>query len=335
MAKATSKSGLAGKLGAALNKAVTAHADDETSFDSGGRLPAGLEDVIAQLTKCYFSQYEKGDNKGEYYFRAEGVVVSPSEVTVDATGAVAAKGNTSKIEGKQTSIMRPCCETTKGDGTTVSLEEHIEWILNEMRKLGADTKGATGDDLEALAAALVEEAPYFRLRTWRGEATKQYPNPRTNEVWQGAVEYTPDEAADNGVDDNTEKAAEGEELGLDELGEAADGGDEDAQATLTEHCTEAGLDPDHYETWALAATALGETAGDDQTEEVAEEEVEPAVGEVWDYIPIDPKTKKKGKKKIQVEVKSVIKSKKQVNCLNLDDNKQLYKNVPFSELTSD
>jgi hypothetical protein len=302
-----------------------------------------LEDVICQLTKCYFAQYEKGDNKGEYYFRAEGVVVSPSEVIVDAAGNVAAKGNTAKIEGKQTSIMEPVCET-KGRSRE-SIEDHVEWILNEMRKLGADTKGATGEDLEGLAAALVEEAPYFRLRTWRGEATKQYPNPRTNEVWQGAVEYTPGEEGD-AVEDNTEEGdeeveteeepSEAEELDLEALGAAADEGDEEAQATLSEQAAEAGLDPDDYTTWADLATALLEAGSEEEEEEATEIEAtgDPEAGEVWEYIPIDPKTKKKGKKKVSVEVMSVVKGKKLATVKNLDDGKTLYKNVPWAELTA-
>ncbi len=65
--KGTSK--LAAKYGAKLDQAVKAHAQDETDYGFI-RLPPGIVNGIAQLTKCYFDEYKTGKNKGEMYFRA-------------------------------------------------------------------------------------------------------------------------------------------------------------------------------------------------------------------------------------------------------------------------
>ena len=76
--KALVSGGLMSKLGAKLKHAVETHKSDETKFAGGGaNLPAGIEMGIAQLVMCKIGQYEKGDNTGEYYFMAQGIVVSP------------------------------------------------------------------------------------------------------------------------------------------------------------------------------------------------------------------------------------------------------------------
>ena len=157
MAKQTLKSGLVGKLGAKLSKAVEAHKGDETKFSGGGGdLPGGIENGIAQLVLCKFGVYEKGEFEGEYYWMAQGVVVSPKK----HAGIV--------IEGLRTSIgPEAICDTpNKARKTT---EEHVAWVLNEMRKLGVDTSELSGDDLESTAEALQELGPHFRFRTWQGQ----------------------------------------------------------------------------------------------------------------------------------------------------------------------
>lgn len=342
MAKVQQKSSLAGKLGTAGRKAVEAHKDDDTEFDTGGRLPAGLEDVVCQLTKCYFAQYDKGANKGEYYFRASGVVVAPSEVTVDPNGRVADKGVKKKIEGMQTSIMEAMCDTPNQKSRPTT-EDHMAWVLNEMRKLGADTKDVSVDDLEELAQSLEEEAPYFRMRTWKGEPTKQYPNPFLNEVWQGQVDFEASDAdatqevvdESGEVEEQNEEATEEEggeeEVDLEALGSAADQEDEDSMATLTELATEHSLDPNEYETWAELAAVLSEAMGggeEEAAEEEPAEEVVPEKGEVWDYV--NPKTKKK----VNVEITAVFPKNKTVNAKNLEDNKSVYKAIPWDKLSS-
>lgn len=181
MAKQMAQNGLAGKLGNRLNKAVDAHKDDEIKLPGGGSLPEGIENGIAQLVDCRFGVYESGDFKGEYFFYAAGVVHEPKIHMLN--------GVPIPVEGQRTNIgPEPICDTPKRTSRP-TVEDHVAWVLNEMRKLGLDTTGLTGEDLEAAAAALVEAAPFFTFRTWKGEATAQYPNPQVNQTWVRQVDY--------------------------------------------------------------------------------------------------------------------------------------------------
>jgi len=284
------KSGLAGKLGLAGNKAVQSHKDDETKFPGGGSLPTGIENGIAQLVECKFDLFKSGDNTGEYYFMAAGVVLAPS--TQDGI----------PILGLRTQLgPEPLCDTPKSRGRK-TVDEHISWVLNELRKLGVDTSSLTIEDLEATVEALKAEAPTFRFRTWKGKPTKDFPDPRVNEQWRGACEYAVDAAppvedetaeAEEDVEDAAEAAEE--EVDLAALGEAADGGDEDAAKRLEELAEEQGIDPEEIESWAEVASMLasGETPeeAEEETEEETEEEEEPeeeedaipAKDEIWYY----------------------------------------------------
>lgn len=205
MAKMVQNSGLLGKLGNRLAKVHEEHKDDEVKYQSGGSLPPGIEFGVARLSMCKFDEFKQGDNKGEVYFMAMGVVVSPKQCLVQATPN--AKPQAVTIEGLQTKIgPLPICDTKKKDGTEVSAEDNYLVVQNEIKKLlpkGSELPDF--DQLESLAAALVEEGPHFKFRTWQGAATDTYPNPRVNEVWQGLTEFNPEDASD-GVEDNTEEA---------------------------------------------------------------------------------------------------------------------------------
>ena len=203
------KSELFAKYGTKLDSAVRKHATDETDYGFQ-RLPPGINGGIAQLTVCGFKKYEANSNMkradgqsaaGEFFFRAAGVVVEPQEVLHE--------GRAVRVVGLQTSIMEPCCDTRKSDGTVVTQEEHIANILNELRKLGADTRAATGADMEVLAELLQETAPYFKFSTSAGTPTPQYPNPRTWENWHGVrglEGYTPPDATAGAVEDHSAPA---------------------------------------------------------------------------------------------------------------------------------
>lgn len=261
-------SGLAAKLGDAGRKAWEAHKNDEVQYGQGGDLPGGIDNGIAQLVECKFGQYKTGDNQGEYFFYAAGTVVKPKE------------HDGIPIEGLRTSIMEPMCETP--GRSRESIEDHVAWVINEMKKLGVQTEDVSYDDLETTAAALKDSAPYFMFRTWQGEVTKQYPNPRVNHTWRKAIEFSPEDDTE-AVQDNTakapsspakapakaatapkssnppkaspaskavkpESAKEAAEPGagigdeLDSLGDKADEGDTDAQAELTRLAVQAGIE---------------------------------------------------------------------------------------------
>lgn len=196
------KSGLMAKYGKKLDAAVREHAGDETEYGFV-RLPPGIINGVARLSRCYFDVVGKGkQNAGEYYFRAEGVVIEPEYVLY--------KGQQVKVAGLQTSIFEMCCDTTNRSKEVTTQEEHIDNILNEFRKLGGPefTEGATGADLEDLAAQLEEDQPYFRFSTSEGQKSERYPEPKIFENWHGAnglEDYQEPDRASGAVEDEIEE----------------------------------------------------------------------------------------------------------------------------------
>lgn len=263
MAKVTKRetSALATKLGSKANKAVQTHRSDETYFGGGSDLPPGIENGIAQLAECKFDTYSKGDNQGEFYFYAAGIVKEPKE------------HDGIHVEGLRTSIMEPLCDTPNRSRETV--QEHIGWIMNEFRKLGTDTEEMEDvDDLEEMAATLKEESPTFRFRTWQGDPTPQFPDPRVNHQWRGLVNYTPDDEDDVVEDNDDEETSESSsEDNLTVLAELADGGDGSAQQKIKAAAKEADVDTNAYDSWVEVVAAI-ESPEEDEVEESEDQEEE-------------------------------------------------------------
>jgi len=349
MAKQRSKSKLLSKLGEAGRKAFDAHKNDETNYGAGGDLPAGIEGGIARLVECKFDTYKSGDFEGEPYFYAAGVVVEPK--VFDGI----------RIEGLRTSIMEPLCDTPGRSRETV--EDHLAWVLNELRKLGVDTAGLSFEDLDAVVDMLKQAGPYFRFRTWQGTPTEQFPNPRVQHQWRGVCEYAEsdggeadavedatgsDEDGADGAENTPSEAETGpdtqSETDLDTLAEQADRGVPEAADRLNELALQAGLTQDQIdaaETWTDVvemvqnAGADGDEAdGDDDApfedeadgdEDESPEEWAPEVGEIYLYRP------PKARKSIEVEVTKVFAGRKTATVKALDDNRT-FKAVPWTEL---
>lgn len=218
MAVQKKKSSLAARLGEKARKVFNEVKDQEPEFDTQAGLPGGIEGGIAQLVECKFTQVAAGkQNAGKDMFYAAGVVVSPSEV------------NGINIKGLRTQISEPLYDTPTRSRKTI--DDHLEWVMNEMKKLGLDMSEMDLDDLEDAAETLKEEKPYFRFRTWSGtkqeiverggkffvgtmgpyrtEAAAKAANPyagtepRVQHTWNGVCEYLDDEEEVDGVEDNT------------------------------------------------------------------------------------------------------------------------------------
>jgi len=331
MARRVSKSSLFGKYADRVRKATIEHRTDETNFGSGGDLPAGIEGGVAQLVDCKFDTYKRGDNTGETYFYAAGIVKEPKV------------HDGMRVEGLRTSIMEPICDTPNRSRATV--EEHVEHVLNELRKLGVDSSELDHEDYEAVCESLKEEKPHFRFRTWRGDPTPQYPNPRTNEQWKGSCEYVEDGDVEDLVDETEEyeepeEEEEPEESEAAELdGKAADAGDDEAIAAIQEAATAAGIDTDEYETWTEVVETLDgseepQEEAEEEEEETEEEETEeeddwePEKGEVYLFKP------PRSRKAVEVEVTAVFKSKRTANVKALDDGR-VFKSVSWDALSAD
>lgn len=214
MPKQSAKSGLTAKLGTVGAKAFEAHKADEVVLSAGGDLPAGIDDGIAKVKNIKFGQYKEGDFKGEYYYSARAIVVEPK-----------------KYAGLATQIgPEPMCDTPTRSRKTV--EDHLAFVMNEYRKMGINTEEIGYDDLETTAAALTEDGPYIRFRTWKGskqeivekngkfyvgdkeyktEAAAKAANkyvgvePRTQHDWRGLAEgYVDESDASSGTEDETE-----------------------------------------------------------------------------------------------------------------------------------
>lgn len=347
----TKKSPLFAKLGAKLDQAVQKHAADQTDYGIMD-LPGGIKNGVAQLVECGFFLY-KGDTQakqangksaaGEYYFRAAGVMKDPEYSPEGAP-----------VRGLQTSIMINMFDTKAGPNAKIpnkitTQEEHVEEVLNEMRKLGGDeyTHGATGADLENLAAGLKDAAPHFWVSTREGQKTVQYPNPKVFTSWNGTKgleNYVG--PADGGaqVQDNSgggaapsndeqqgESAAEGDDIDA-LLAAAGDDTDEAAmnaaQARLKELALEAGVEegpdedaPPHTFNGAPDfATVVGwiqNGAPEAPAEKTAA--AAPEKGGTCNYGILDTKTKKV--KPVQCEIITVNATKETLTLKNLTTGK--------------
>src|SRR3954451_15464179 len=108
-----SKSTLFAKHGARLQKAHEAHKADETDFGNFIDLPPGIDRGVAQLTKCGFGIFKKGNNEGEWFFQAQGSIIEP----VDFGGE--------RVAGRITKIgPEPICDTPDAKGERKTLEDH-------------------------------------------------------------------------------------------------------------------------------------------------------------------------------------------------------------------
>lgn len=320
------------KLGKKLDEAVKKHADDDTKYGII-QIPAGISNGIAKLEELYFAQYKSGQNEGEYYMRGMGVIMSP-ETVMTPQGEM-------KVQGLQTSIMVPVCETKTQAGKVTPIEDNVANVLNEMRKLAGDdfTKGKTGADLEAMAAAIQEAGPYFKFTTTVRKAQKQGEPDGVWENWHGSKgleNYEPETAHvmvdETGapVETQTEStpgdAPDGEgsfsEFGdLTSLVEKADAGDVDAQKEIVALAEKAGITEEQMtaaKDYAEIASMLGGEATTEEApaeEEAPAQEWEPAKEETYKReIEVIGPGKKKMKKKVDIEILTVDKKTKTVTA---------------------
>lgn len=284
------KSLLLSKYGERFKKAHDKHRADETDYGAFSGLPAGIEGGIAQLESAAIVPVKEGkDNAGELEFRAVGVVKSPADF------------DGQRIYGSQTRIVEPLYDTPSRSRKT--FEEHWAHVLNELRKLGVDTSDVGYDEAEDTIRALVEAAPHFRFRTWKGEKATSGPykdrEPMVQSSWMGLCEYEEDGGeAGAGLDDRSagngragrepftgdtdevpdEGAATGTADDLGALAEAAAQDDDEAIARLTELGLAAGMSQqeiDSAKTWASVVKAISEAGAAPDEEEKEEPEGEP------------------------------------------------------------
>jgi hypothetical protein len=340
------KSGLVQKYGQRFLQAAEEHREDEVEFSGFSDLPPNINNGVAKLTKCWFGQFENGDNAGEYFFMAQGTVLEPLEaqdydLEGNATSTVRTFGATTKIGPE------PVCDTPNAKGQRKTMADHLKWVQNEMKKLGASPDSLTGDALEQTAAALTEAQPTFRFRTWRGKKSAQFPNPRTNHSWEGLIDYdeSSSPAAAELVRDDSAPGGNGvaaapagraaavdsdPDGALAELVARATAQEQDAIDSLTAIALEAGVSQEEVDgagDWQEVYDLLtSRTAGGEEPEATEEgPPPDPAKGDIVGYRPLDPRTKKPVKRPISCEIVFADRKSKTVTLKRLDDNKLIAK----------
>lgn len=352
MAMNSGKSEFFNKLAGDLKKAHEAHKKDETKFSNFGELPGGITGGVAQLVEIKVDKYKEGDNKGQYYFLAAGIVKTP-EVVGDV-----------RVKGLRTQIMEPLC-ATKGDGKRKTFDDHYAFVLNELRKLGVDTAKMSAENFEAVLAALKKQKPHFTFSTWKPEPAKEGKykgkESRTMQFWNGVCdapgtnqadgshvedntgeEVVDDTPADETHEDDTTTTTPADEEGgdaidystwdIDALVSASNDGDKDAQKELTDRVAATGVsmeDIEAAESWQQVAD-LAQGDGDNVPED--EDDGTPKVGNLYRFKPFDPKTKKKSAKAVDVEVTAVDAATKTVTLRNQTNPKLTYSKVKWADL---
>lgn len=187
----TQMSSFAKKMGARVAQANAEHKDKPVDVGIQA-LPPGIKNGIAKLIACYTGEYKQGANKGQPYFRAAGVIKSP---TVFA-------GQT--LEGRQTSVMIPLCDVAvRGMSKAVSFNENWFEFQNWFKQMGIGAPNETpqsdptGQKIEAYyfvaMKTLLAKGPHFGFSTrgWTPPATPQKPNPTEMifELWHGLAEF--------------------------------------------------------------------------------------------------------------------------------------------------
>ena len=349
MAKQAAKISIATALGARGAKAFEASKNNEVQFDRGGELPV-FNAGIAQLVSMSLGMYKEGPNKGKPFFRAAGVMLTPKTVTD-------ADGNANPVAGLQTSIMIPLCDTKTQKGDVTKMEDHLEKLINEVKKLGVDLSEVGFDEFDSTFDALVETAPQFKVRTWASKPTKEYPTPRVNHVWNGLVgeddTVSPDDDDAVQVDEPTVEddtpaddadAAPADDAGGDDASavdyeallkvaskNAKTAEVKTAQATLRQAAIDAGNDGDvvdNADSWKDVYDMIMAAQGGDD----APPEDEPGldVGSAVQYRPVDAKTKKPGKV-VDCEITKVYKD-GSFDLKNIADPKKVYTKVSADDV---
>lgn len=339
------KSDLFAKLGDKGRRAFEEAKTKTTMPNVFGDLPGGIIGGVAQLVDCRFVKIKEGkQNAGEYMFFAAGVVKRPAIF------------NDMRIAGLRTQISEAMFDTPTKSRKTV--QEHFDWVCTQLRGLGVKTEDLSVDNLEAACEALMQAKPHFRFRTSELPKATEGPYkdrpPTIYHQWMGYCEDPEEghtEASGNGVvhDDTPEEPVDevpeeggGDDVDstptewadsddLDAIAEAAAGGDEGAQAALSTKGIEAGIDKedvDNAPSWPELATMIREK------QEAPEEEEKPfKVTDLAYYQPIDPKTKKKGRK-IEVKILKIDAAKKTALVGEVGNLKKTY-TAKLDDLTRD
>ena len=351
---------------AAMNK-VAPGADkeyrDKPAESKGGMLPAGLRG-IAELTGFKFDVKAEGFNKGKAFVAFRGAV----KKCVDAQGNdyrgslfyhevtfADGRGFGDKPGKKAKAKVDEAMNTMKLLGADLSDSVAKDWtrimaaVIDERVHFHFRTwamEPTPAQPNPRVNAEVIRVAEDFQ----DDEAGEEVVDNTEVEVVAEEEEVV-EEAGEEVVEEEVTESEEGVDYVA--LGELADSTNKkrakeakEAAATLQTAAEEVGLDFEALGSWSEVAEALasagGETADEGEAEEEPEaepeaeaepEQVTPVKGDVVEYKPVDPKTKKPFKKAVQCEVIKVYGPKRKVDLKNLENGKTLYKDVSWDNLS--
>lgn len=208
----TQMSSFAKKLGGRVAQANAEHKDKP--IDTGmQQLPPGIKNGVAKISSCYTKEYADDKNgpgtKGQVFFRASAVIVSPLE------------HDGQKTAGSVTSMVIPLCDMpAKGKRKASTFSENWFEFQNLFKLLGImppnenGQTDPTGTRTEAYYYAamktLVDPARpvhvTFSTRGWTPAATPAQPKPTEMvfEDWHGVAQWNGQHAPASGMADSTD-----------------------------------------------------------------------------------------------------------------------------------
>lgn len=200
-------------------------------------LPGGISGGKAKLKVAQIGVYKKGATVGKKFLRTAAVVLHPKTALRttkvwkptpgkpnDPKGVVEIAGvQTEVVEGRQTSVMFPLCETkTKdrnGNEVTHTEKENVDLAMDHLKRIIGDEAYADhfadmDDDadeatvwkkVDELLKSMEEAEPglYIEFSTRDGDPTKAYPTPRTFESWPRATTWESNGQPGDAVADST------------------------------------------------------------------------------------------------------------------------------------
>lgn len=314
------------------DKSLKNHKGDEKELPkSGGTVPAGIDNGIAQLIVARFDEKKDGKHKGKPILNLQAIVVDVLDSDPKLKTAIK-----KRIFNSEDLFDTPEASKVK------TFDQHFAVALNKLRLLGVDTEGIeAADDLIDLLAALEQEKPCFEFRSWQGQPWKGKPG-RIQVPWGEKLEdYTPPDGTEGSVEDNSgeestedssnDSAVEGEsdsspeEVDWDEMAIKAEANDQEAKDAFTAKAEELGIakEVEEAENWEAAAELIKATLSGDAPSEPEEAPWVPEKNEVY-------KIKPKGEsKKIDVKVTAVSTKNKTMDVVGVA-NKKNYKGLKWS-----
>lgn len=342
------------------NARETSRTAEAKAPGGGARLPAGITDGLAKLTRVDFDKIKKGKYEGSQRLYVHGVCIEPKTIENE-------DGREIKVEGRLVQPGMITLDDTEGfGGNEVSFADNVKKAENRLKLLGFPTEDF--DDLEQETLDYFEENKdemFFTFRTWSPEPDDDDDEEaRVIVIIEGSEDHEESDE-DDGVDEEEEEEEEKpapkskgkgkgkgktkdkpkskskskakKEVDLDELAEAADDGDEDAQRTIVEEAEKEEIDSEdpEFEDWSDVVAAILESKeggskdkddkDDDGDEEEEEEEVDPEVGDLLNFKP------PRARKMHEVEVLKVY-PKKKLCDVQSSTNDKIFKNIAWDKL---